>query len=33
MKKSVLREKIKQREQKNKFIIKKKTKKRSKKND
>nr|DAP29533.1 MAG TPA: hypothetical protein [Caudoviricetes sp.] len=33
MKKSVLREKIKQREQKNKVIIKKKTKKRSKKND
>ncbi len=33
MKKSVLREKIKQREQENKTIIKKKTKKRSKKND
>lgn len=33
MKKSVLREKIKQREQENKAIIKKKTKKRSKKND
>nr|DAI65596.1 MAG TPA: hypothetical protein [Caudoviricetes sp.] len=33
MKKSVLREKIKQREQENKVIIKKKTKKRSKKND
>lgn len=33
MKKSVLREKIKQREQENKTIIKKKTKKRSKRND